>query len=763
MFGAGSGSDQIYERDDYSGQGGNDTVLLNGLKQADVTVQIFPNDPNNARIVVNATGDSLYLTNVYSGDTSWAVENYQFTDGALTLDKLPLVGKGGDGNDTFYGHGGNDTLTGAGGSDTLYGGAGDDLLEGGFGNDTLDGGDGNDTASYAHALGAETVNLATGKASGTDGVDTLVNIENIIGGVGDDTLTGNAGDNRLDGGAGNDVLEGGLGNDTLIGGAGSDTASYANAAGAVTVDLSQGKASGADGNDTLSGIENITGGGGNDTLTGDVNANTLVGGAGDDIVSGGGGNDILEGGLGNDTLDGGVGVDTASYAHAAGAVTVNLATGKASGADGSDTLLNIENATGGAGNDTFIPNAAANRFDGGTGLDTVSYATAAQGALAYLDATPPTGAANADTLINIENVIGSSFNDSFFTANANRSFTGGAGTDSVSYQPDSRPVTVDLSLGKASDAAGTGTLAGIENVTGGAGGDVITGDAGSNVLDGGGGNDTLKGGAGNDTVRGGAGNDTLIGGLGNDVLDGGDGKDTASYLYASGAVNANLATGLATGADGNDTLTNIENLVGSAFNDTLTGDAGDNNLNGGGGNDTLSGGGGNDVLDGRDGNDTLDGGVGTDVLIGGAGADTFVFGTVAGGADTVLDFLSGSDHLQFKDGAAGLVIGNGDHTIDHATLANAKGAFSNLAELVVMAPAIAGDINAASAAAAIGSASAAYAVGDTRLFAVDNGTDSALFLFKSAGADAAVSATELTLVGVLQGTAQTVLADYAFA
>lgn len=50
-----------------------------------------------------------------------------------------------------------------------------------------------------------------------------------------------------------------------------------------------------------------------------------------------------------------------------------------------------------------------------------------------------------------------------------------------------------------------------------------------------------------------------------------------------------------------------------------------------------------------------------------------------------------------------------------------------------------------------------------KLSAVDNGVDSALYLFKSAGADAVVSAAELTLIGTLQGAAQTALADYNFA
>ena len=59
-----------------------------------------------------------------------------------------------------------------------------------------------------------------------------------------------------------------------------------------------------------------------------------------------------------------------------------------------------------------------------------------------------------------------------------------------------------------------------------------------------------------------------------------------------------------TGGAGSDTLISIENLTGSAFNDTLTGDASDNVISGRAGNDTLNGGGGDDTLDGGAGTDT---------------------------------------------------------------------------------------------------------------------------------------------------------------
>ena len=146
-------------------------------------------------------------------------------------------------------------------------------------------------------------------------------------------------------------MTGGLGNDFLDGGKfGSDTASYSDAAGAVTVSLLTGTATGGAGKDTLFEIENIFGSSYADTLTGDADWNQLYGGAGNDTLGGGGGgdtlsgdagndslsggdgDDVLNGGDGNDTLNGGAGgSDTADYSSATSSVNVNLLTGIATG------------------------------------------------------------------------------------------------------------------------------------------------------------------------------------------------------------------------------------------------------------------------------------------------------------------------------------------------------------------------------------------------------------------------------------------------
>jgi len=126
-----------------------------------------------------------------------------------------------------------------------------------------------------------------------------------------DWLDGTDGPDTLDGLGGNDTLAGGGGNDLIQGGLGDDLASYAEltATQAVSVNLAVGRALGAAGHDTLSGIEHVLTGAGHDSLLGDGLANWLSGGAGNDLLSGGAGNDTLDGGDGADTIWGGNGDD----------------------------------------------------------------------------------------------------------------------------------------------------------------------------------------------------------------------------------------------------------------------------------------------------------------------------------------------------------------------------------------------------------------------------------------------------------------------
>jgi Ca2+-binding RTX toxin-like protein len=148
-------------------------------------------------------------------------------------------------------------------------------------------------------IGAHQINQTTGNRStviftGGEGPNTIQGgkgNDQLAGGAGNDQLAGGAGKDQISGDGGNDLLAGGLDDDALDGGTGVDTADYTGASGAVTVDLSLGISSGADGADTLSFIENVRGSIHDDTLTGDGKANLLNGGAGRDAMAGGGDND----------------------------------------------------------------------------------------------------------------------------------------------------------------------------------------------------------------------------------------------------------------------------------------------------------------------------------------------------------------------------------------------------------------------------------------------------------------------------------------
>ena len=174
------------------------------------------------------------------------------------------------------------------------------------------------------------------------------------------------------------------------------------------------------------------------------------------------------------------------------------------------------------------------------------------------------------------------------------------------------------------------------------GGPTINGSSGPDTLNGGSGNDTINGLAGDDTLKGKGGNDTLDGGTGNDVLNGGAGVNTATYFDATGAVTVSLQIAGAqnTGGAGTDTLSQIQNLTGSAYGDTLT--AGTTGS-------VLQGLGGDDVLVSGPGNDTLDGGTGYDTAVfSGAYASYTVTPTTVTGPDGT-DTLTNIEILRFTD------------------------------------------------------------------------------------------------------------------
>jgi hypothetical protein len=218
--------------------------------------------------------------------------------------------------------------------------------------------------------------------------------------------------------------------------------------------------------------------------------------------------------------------------------------------------------------------------------------------------------------------------------------TGTTGNDTIdnSAEAPESADRYDMLEGDDSVRAGGGN----DSLFGGAGNDTLSGDDGNDSLEGEGGNDSLSGGAGNDRLFGGSSNDTLAGGTGADVLNGGTGLDFADYSASDAGVTIVLDGGVATGGHAQgDSLSGIDGIIGSDFDDNLTGFNGQgtgasdiftNIFFGGRGNDTLDGRGSNDQLFGGDDNDSILGGDGVDLVSGDAGNDT-VLGE--GGADTV--------------------------------------------------------------------------------------------------------------------------------
>jgi len=460
-----------------------------------------------------------------------------------------------------------------------------------------------------------------------------------------DRIEGRGGDDVLNGEDGNDQLRGEAGADELNGGLGQDEIEYQNSSAAVTINLATGFASGGDATgDTFTSIEQVDGSAFNDTLIGDAGVNELEGLGGDDTLRGGAGGDRLFGGAGSDEIE---------YIGSAAAVTINLATGFAGGGDANgDTLSSIEEIDGssfgdvltgdgavndldgldgndtldgaggndlldgGANDDTLRGGAGADVLNGNTGLDTATYTESSAGVVVNLVSGVGSGGnAQGDTLSAIENLTGSFFGDTLVANGVANVLNGSAGLDTASYSSSTAGVDIDLGAGTAANGFAAGdVLISIENLVGSAFADVLEGNASANI------------------IQGGNNDDFIVGGAGADVLDGGAGVDKASYLSSASRVVVDLTagTGLFGDAQG-DTLTLIEDLRGSNFNDDLTGNGNANTIFGFDGSDALIGGGGNDTLSGGLLSDLLLGGAGADSLQGGSEVDTAsYFGSTAG-------------------------------------------------------------------------------------------------------------------------------------
>ncbi|HEX8480578.1 MAG TPA: calcium-binding protein, partial [Allosphingosinicella sp.] len=465
--------------------------------------------------------DGVYITN--GADTAepfeWRVPSNLFVSPAGTPQlaniEYFLRGLTGSGNDVV------ETGRLARG-DSLYTGSGDDAVTFYDGRDYVDAGPGFDTLvidwrdstepgslelyftfSYDGSLSGNAYS-GTGRSAGFSGVERLEVFagsaadsfsgsdlaDRLSGGGGNDTILGRAGDDVIDGDSGDDVLAGGLGNDLVGGGAGDDL------------------------------------------LRGDDGADALSGGDGDDVLRGGSGVDSFDGGAsGGARVPSGLG-DRISFfeTRATQGVVADLRTGIIS----NDGFGNVETMTG---IESFGPDTAfADTFYGDDGRN------------GFL-------AGRGDF------VFGFGGDDHIEAGAAPGSIDGGDGTDHLRLRDDGgfllpdadgdgsaeiAPAMtagwkVDLAAGTVRDGNGaSGTVTGIENVTGSELGDDLRGNAGDNRIEGGGGGDLLRlYDGGDDTVFGGAGNDSLffIGSLtGGDVVNGGDGGDTLVLQGAYGAL-----------------------------------------------------------------------------------------------------------------------------------------------------------------------------------------------------------------------------------
>ncbi|MBR1212046.1 VCBS domain-containing protein [Bradyrhizobium sp. JYMT SZCCT0180] len=649
---------------------GDPLAVLTGLAQA-------------ATVALGQGTDQLAAAAAGTGGATFAdaIANNTGTNLSTAISNAPV----GDPDGSEVGTLGNDTITGAGGNDVIDGLDGNDTLSGLGGKDTIHGSDGNDK---------------------------------LFGGDGDDKLYGDDGKDTLTGGAGDDILNGGNSY---------DRASYADATGSVTVNLTAHTVSGADGNDTLVSIEGAVGSNFNDTYnaTGFAEVNGLPGSSiGQNDFEGKGGNDTIIG-----TVNAlGQKVTRANYLSATGAVTADLALGVADGdaSVGHDTLTNISTLWGSAYNDTlrgsdngfgtyetYEGRAGDDFIDGRGGYDQVTYnndVATTSGIVIRLAAGTVTGDASVgtDTLRSVEAARGTNFDDLFDASNFGgagavnigssgtfNDFAGAGGNDQIigngatriSYSLAGAAVSVNLDIsGAATNAL---TVAGSAN---GAteGTDTFTGV------------NAVQGSVFDDTFLGSNFNNTFTGLGGNDVIDGRGGFDTASYnslgLGTSG-VTVNLAAGTAVATTvgdtsiGSDTLRSIEGIQGTGYADTFIatgyGQAGAlnfsnssanfNQFEGLGGDDNITGNGNTRLgyFNATAGVTVVFTGAGTGTVVGNSsvGTDTFtlvnsITGSAFGdsitgdGTNNIFDGGAGDDTINGGEGSDTITGGAGNDTID---------------------------------------------------------------------------------------------------
>jgi Ca2+-binding RTX toxin-like protein len=445
------------------------------------------------------------------------------------------------GDDTVSGGPRADTVLGNNGDDSIFGGGGNDLMTGNEGADTLWGGDGFDRVDYRNSTSDVSVVLDNLANDGEAGENDYVDVEGVVGGLGNDTIdaTGAAFAVEFSGGPGDDAITGGLLDDTLIGG---------------------------------SGVDSLIGGGGNDLyLAIDDEVDTIDAAAGEfadqvDRIFGDVGGESQTLGTGDFLFNdfGSISTDTtqnlggiASFDADTGTLTIN-------GTAGDDQIL-VE--AGAAGQLVFTLQPLSDDADD-TPTELI-FADRSQLNLIYVlgDAgddlifagglTIPValdGGIGNDTLVGSggDDVLAGNFGDDLLVGgDGDDRLGGGFGADyvsggdglndQVSYADRTLPVRIGLGV-LADDGypeEGDDIFTDVEVGIGGSAGDDLNttgnlpvrffGNAGNDTLLGGSADDVFEGGAGRDLMTGLAGNDQFFSFDGEaDTLDGGLGTDTAT-------------------------------------------------------------------------------------------------------------------------------------------------------------------------------------------------------------------------------------------
>lgn len=351
-------------------------------------------------------------------------------------------------NDVIIGFGGDDLLIGRAGNDLIEAGEGADTLSGGTGNNLLNGGSGFDTADFADLAGAITLEAAGAINKGIAGTDLILEIEKIIGAVGQpNTINGNG---------------------TLPGSVSGSPVSF-------DIDLARERLT----------VIGIPGAGPQEfqvvnfvNAIGTTNADTIKGNSQDNIIRGGAGNDTIIASGGNDLVDGGEGADLLDYSQLGRAVTI-----KPEGTDKGNGELDS-------------PPIGFETVRGAIGLDNAIDARSSNSSTVFIDVDLAVdrltlgGLSTGGTAsINVENfvdVAGTNNSDIIAGNSLDNLLQGAAGADTLKGN------------------------AGADLIEGNSGTDSLLGSSGADTLNGGIGNDTLSGGQGTDTLTGGSGADTFV-------------------------------------------------------------------------------------------------------------------------------------------------------------------------------------------------------------------------------------------------------------